>query len=192
MQNALLVDCPFDLYWFDKTLGTMIQAGTGNITYENDTLSMPLGYSFNYRVAETYRGENYVQLEVDEAGNITNPDAFNLVVTTDVSRVETARSTAADIVARHQNESDYDKLLAYKDEICTLTAYNTDAANSDEGSIGAEGGLFLAGVFPVHLEGEGEHTREFDLPGGAVSFKVLLAGWESLAPLCGAGIPGSE
>lgn len=132
VENALLLDCPFDLYWFDKTLGTMFQAGTGKVTYENDTLSMPLEYSFYYRVAESYRGKDYVQLGEDEEGNII----ANLVVTTEVSRVNTAAEKAAGIVTENIGKSDYDKLLAYRDEICALTAYNHDAADAENPDYG--------------------------------------------------------
>ena len=132
VENALLVDCPFDLYWFDKTLGVafwaQIAEGGG---FQNETLSLSLEYRFNYRVAEAYRDEDYVQIEVDGNNNITNLETFKLVVTTDVSRVQAAASAAAAIVAKHQAKSDYEKLLAYKDEICALTAYNGDAANPD-------------------------------------------------------------
>lgn len=370
VESALLVDCPFDLYWFDKT-GLMLfsldapEDEDPSYDPENCTLSMPLIYSFYFTVAEGYQGSGNIAPTVGEGGSVTDPG--NPVVTSGVERVQTAVITATTIVNQYKDKNDYDRLLAYKNEICARTAYNHDAAdaenpaygdpwqliyvfdgvestnvvcegyakafqylcdltldfqgdvdcyivdgtmsggtgaglhmwnivrlegksylvdvtNSDAGSIGAGGGLFLAGtkeldnggyvfrpvedrtvtyqynremsaiwgdqvltleaesyqptppekgnigtvtpqesggklsvsvsvsvdqpswllaaayggdgrlanVFPVYLETNGDYTKVFNLPDGTRSFKVLLTGGKSWAPLCGAGTSGSK
>lgn len=116
VKNALLADCPFDLYWFDKTAGLLTGMNGG---YKYDAgFYIDLQYSFAFSVAEGYRAPESTEKAP--------------VVTSDVARVDEAARNAAAIVAKYQGESDYIKLSGYKSEICELTDYNYEAA---EGSV---------------------------------------------------------
>ena len=119
IMNALLRDCPYDLYWFDKT-----ETGGTSTSYSVDLSGQELNgvvtwteavitdLTFTFRVSEDYKSaEN--------------------TVTSDVSRVTTARNNALAVVSANASKSPYEKLLAYKNYICEATAYNHAAADDD-------------------------------------------------------------
>ena len=109
--SYLLMDCPYDLYWFDKTKGMQtpyqysVDAGSGQCVLR--------AMSVSFIVAEEYR----------------SADAYT-VDTTKVNAAKTAAETARNIVTRHSSESDYEKLKSYLNEICDLVSYNTQAASN--------------------------------------------------------------
>ena len=112
--SALMNDCPFDLYWYDKTWGVavsyqfeMSNALAGD-QYVIDSVSVT-DLSFAFTVSEDYAsGEN--------------------TVTTDVAKITAVRNTAAQVVADNAGKSNYEKLLAYKTYICDTVSYNDAAA----------------------------------------------------------------
>ncbi len=120
MLFTVMYDCPYEYYWFDKTRG--------------------YGYSYNYKCTSS---DNYETLDTI---SLYFP-AFYLCVSGeflpanatyyyqfDTSYVQTAKASIANadaIVEKYKNYSDYEKLLAYKDEICALTSYNDDAAEGN-------------------------------------------------------------
>ncbi|MCI5971127.1 MAG: hypothetical protein MRZ29_08355, partial [Oscillospiraceae bacterium] len=115
--NAIIDDCPYDLYWFDKSETGGIASGgytqsINRIDFYVDRLI------FSFRVAKNYKAENYNQNspEVDVAKTSAASNAANY---------------AKEIVEKYKNLSDYQKLKAYRDVICELTSYNTDAAEND-------------------------------------------------------------
>ncbi len=107
--DCLLGDCPYELYWYDKTAGT-------STPYEmscDGTSLWVTSLTFQFKVADNYApgaGDGYT------------------VNTTEVDRAKKAVTTAQTIASKHQGEDDRTKLTSFKDEICTLTAYNTAAA----------------------------------------------------------------
>lgn len=109
--SYLLMDCPYDLYWFDKTKGMQtpyqysVDAGSGQCVLR--------AMSVSFIVAGEYR----------------SADAYT-VDTTKVNAAKTAAETARNIVIRHSSESDYEKLKSYLNEICDLVSYNTQAASN--------------------------------------------------------------
>lgn len=108
--NALLVDCPYDLYWFDKT-----SYGTGIMgLYGNGTLARADGPQLiiNFTVAGAYGSDGVVEKQ---------------------DRVAGAAATAAGIVEEvaASANTDYKKLLAYKERICALVDYNNPAADNN-------------------------------------------------------------
>ncbi len=106
--EALLSDCPFDLYWFDKTVGL----GFGVNTVGNKITQFVAIMS----VSVAYRGIDY------------NSNYPTVRVGQTVSKaVENAKA----IVDKYASYSDYDKLVAYRDEICALTEYNFEALEQD-------------------------------------------------------------
>ncbi len=110
--NALLADCPFELYWFDKTQGYSYGFPYLTFTEKDGEEAMELygGFDFSFYVADEYARSSF---ETDPAAGTT---------------VTTAVETAAAIVAANAGKGDYDKLLAYKNKICDLTDYNHPAA----------------------------------------------------------------
>ena len=115
--SAILADCPYDLYWFDKSETGGIASGgytksTNRIDFYVDCLI------FSFRVAKNYKAENY---------NQNNPE----VDVAKTSAALNAANYAKEIVEKYKNLPDYQKLKAYRDVICELTLYNTDAAESN-------------------------------------------------------------
>ena len=106
---ALLNDCPFDLYWYDKTLG----------------YRMPYSMSWSSTTAWITDIKMYFTVSVDYQGSNTT------TVTSDVARVSTAKTNAAKLVADCASLSDYEKIVAYKDYILSAVDYNNDAVDND-------------------------------------------------------------
>lgn len=107
--DALLHDCPYELYWFDKTLGINMHSSMwkkGNyITVDSVEIT--------FAVAENYQ---------DSDSN-----------TVDAAKAIAANKAAANaqaIVTENADKSDYEKLIAYRDKICELVSYNNSAAVS--------------------------------------------------------------
>ena len=111
--DCLMVDCPYELYWYDKTSGAGFHYNyMKNIEGNGKTASAKIG-NFQFAVAQDYQ-DNGNQYKVS---------------TTKISTIQTAIETANKIVADNDSKSDYEKLDAYKDEICKLTEYNHTAAD---------------------------------------------------------------
>lgn len=110
--DALLHDCPYDLYWFDKTSG-ISQRGSfyGKGTYTIRSLS------FAFKVAGNYQADNY------------SGDAPT-VNTTTTGATSMAVINANAVVTKNAAKSDYEKLTAYRDYICAEVSYNSDAVSS--------------------------------------------------------------
>ena len=106
---ALLADCPYELYWFDKTVG--IKYGYGYSCNGSEVCVFQIQYNFAVSAGYSATGE--------KGTYVTNGAG---------ATVEKARSNAAAIVAKHASEGDYDKLYSYLEEICDLTEYNTPAS----------------------------------------------------------------
>ena len=115
--TALLVDCPYELYWYDKTAVTNsyypdIYLGT----VEGDpALRFDGAMTFTFPVEKDYAlaGETY---KVD---------------TQTGQKVQTSAANAAKIVANYQTLSDFDKMDAYRKEICSLVSYHEEAMRDD-------------------------------------------------------------
>ena len=117
IMTALLSDCPFDLYWFDKTssayFGYRYVAEEGNDGAQAVVQSVTISdFEIGFSVAEDYKSDEYM-------------------VTTDVAKITTARNNAPQVVANNAGKSDTEKLAAYKDYICNAVSYNHTAADND-------------------------------------------------------------
>ncbi len=104
----LLMDCPYELYWFDKTKGMGIQYA---VSYNSQSLQIS-ELKFLFSVAQEYQSGSNEYL-MDTSG---------------ISRISAAVSNAGKIVKDNENKSDYEKLTAYRQKICELTSYNDSAA----------------------------------------------------------------
>ena len=119
IAHKLLADCPFELYWFDKTQG--IASGATRISAYRDTVT-----------GEEYlkiTGEVIVQFKVISC--YADSSDYTSISTAAVSRANTARTNAQTIVNRYAGYSDIDKLNAYRTEICNAVSYDFAAANAN-------------------------------------------------------------
>ena len=92
--NALLADCPYHLYWFDKV--------TGIAPMYDDEYGLVLPFA--------------VALEYAKGDYKTNAKK--------IQTATTAVKNAKKVVRKYRNKSDYEKLLGYKNYICDAVEYN--------------------------------------------------------------------
>lgn len=105
----LLNDCPFDLYWHDKTrtLENGKEVDGVYCKYYDDGRIV-----FNFKVSAAYR---------------VTPDDLYTVNTAYMDTVNVAVQKAKSIVDTNQYNTDYDKLLNYRNAICDLVSYDAAA-----------------------------------------------------------------
>lgn len=108
LLKALLADAPYEMYWFDKTAGLVV----GGMRYSGNSSSITVlgDFSIRFAVVSDYAEDLYT------------------VDTSYGQSVSQAVENAAQIVQDYEAYSDYDRLMAYKNEICALTSYNDEAA----------------------------------------------------------------
>ena len=112
MFMAILSDLPYEQYWHDKTTGyiyTWYYNGDGEVTR----------MEFYFEVADVYE-------------SAYSDSYYGMYYEADTSKTGAAAKAAANaksIVSKHAGKSDYDKLVAYKNEICKLVEYDYDAVN---------------------------------------------------------------
>lgn len=114
IHNALLFNCPYDLYWYDKTTGVTMNSPSFSVRYFIDdyVLTVSGSFGFNFEVADAYAGGRY-KVNTDNA-----------------QRVEHAVEKAALIVSGASGLLDYEKLVNYKENICDLVEYDYSALDS--------------------------------------------------------------
>lgn len=109
--DCLMVDCPYELYWYNKTEGAGLSYSQTAPTGNGTTASAQIG-NFQFSVAQAYQ----------DNGNSYSVDG------TKASAATTAVSKAQSIVNTYSSKSTYERLAAYKEEICNLVSYNDEAA----------------------------------------------------------------
>ena len=100
--TALLRDYPYEMYWF-----SFVEYRMGWSYYEDGTL-----YQFTYFLTVTppFRGSDAYSIDTAKAASTS-----------------TAAANARAIVDQYAGQSDYNKLLGYKNEICSRVSYEHDA-----------------------------------------------------------------
>ena len=122
--SALLADCPYELYWYDKTVGTSYKPyGFGGTS---QSIGIVGNMIFTFAVSTEYDDGTYVE--------IRNPDGtmtrdYCAVDSSLITGIGDALATAAQIVADYAASSDYEKLVGYRNEICKRVKYNNAAAS---------------------------------------------------------------
>ena len=115
--GQLLVDQPYYMYWFDKTIDSDSSPYEAEAIYDEEKGEYLLGFSGSVRiycpVVDDYSAGEYL---VDETTGQT---------------VRKAAENAKDIVSLYSSNSDYEKLDGYREKICNLTSYNYDALGED-------------------------------------------------------------
>ena len=124
VMGALLMDFPYELYWFDKTTGYKYEFS--NYYFITDTTGSKNKYTL---VEEPWLDiVFYVEASYSSSG-------WSGSTETDTSKTGAASKAVAKakrIVAAADSKSDYNKLVYYRNKICSLTSYNYSAIyNSD-------------------------------------------------------------
>jgi len=120
VNKALLADCPFDLYWFDKTGASTAVAFSIGAVRSGDIYSLKLSgvYTYRFLVSADYSASG-------EAGTYDVNEEIG-------SSVLEARENALSIVDQYKDLSDFEKLDAYRQEICDRTSYNYSALSNGD------------------------------------------------------------
>lgn len=113
IDNALLADCPYELYWFDKTLGVTISNYTLAVSPDGMELFILYGPTASFVVSEDYASGTYI------------------TDSSKIKRVTTAVSNAAKIVSDAANKTDSQKLNYYYQKISSLVSYDNSAAGGE-------------------------------------------------------------
>ena len=132
IHGYLMMDLPYDLYWYDKTSDGGMKAYMGYVRTEDGRAVVTTLY-FNFAVSEEFREPGSVQ---KTNWGLENELDCYVVNAAKVNAANTAALRARSIVDAYSSYSDYDKLKAYKEEICKLTDYNRDAASSSNTQYG--------------------------------------------------------
>ncbi len=110
--DALLHDCPYELYWYDKVTGV---TETASFSLTGSNLSVT---SFVFRFS--------VVADMQAPDHSTENPKFD---TSHITSAAAAAENAGKIVSKYAKLTDYQKLLGYKNDICSLVSYNRTAAS---------------------------------------------------------------
>ena len=112
--SALLLDCPYELYWYDKTMGITIEYPS-SINTDGETIFIVGNITASFCVSSDYAldGNEY------QCDTMFGQSAKN------------AAANASTIVNKYADASDRDRLTGYANEICSLTSYNFEALGNE-------------------------------------------------------------
>ena len=114
MWDALLADCPYDLYWYEKTVGTKISiAGLSGNSRALRFSSDPV-LTFKMSVSQDFAGTTTYTTDSTKTG-----------------AAKTAAQNAKEVVSANTSLNDTKKLQAYKNFITENVSYNTTAASNN-------------------------------------------------------------
>ena len=123
--DALLADCPYALYWYDKTVGWHSETHSGIFHYDSTGpwlyLDGPCA-EFSFAVEQ-----QYAKPVGDTQYSLYETNAAMAV------RAVTAAANARAVVDGNAEKSDWEKLDAYRAEICKLVSYDDFAAEKEKG-----------------------------------------------------------
>ena len=108
--HSLLADCPYELYWHDKTVGVSRETSFGAVFKNGEWRSYVDGYYvISLAVTDEFALSDYI-VNTEKTGSVTF-----------------AADNAHEIVSEYQGLSDMEKLSSYREEICRLVSYNHEA-----------------------------------------------------------------
>ena len=157
LLRALLWDHPYEMYWYDKTgskyyynssnakknvvFSATLPSITGSYTasHSNDSVYFKGNLTFRIPVVQDYAaaGNNDdFGYAVYETGD--KEIGYNIfkVDTAKAGTAKKAAQTAKSVVAKYAGDSDYAKLVGYKETICSMVDYNNDAAGTGDSTYG--------------------------------------------------------
>lgn len=129
IHTALLNTLPYELYWYDKTMGVISTFSYGAAKL-GDTITKVTIRSVTYffSVADEYfDGKTYA---VNGSGvKLTNGNGipYQIGVKDVGASIQRAINNARNVVSRYSSVSDVSKLAGYKDYICSSVSYNNSA-----------------------------------------------------------------
>lgn len=109
VNRTLLVDHPYEFYWFNKTKGVNISYG---IRRTSTAIGFGSTFTFYYTVSNDYATGTYV------------------VDTARTQAVQTAIANAQAVVDQYADVSDYNKLYGYRQYICDHVSYDKVSQNA--------------------------------------------------------------
>ena len=124
--RALLLDCPYDLYWYDKTESTIPSL------FHYGAAWMDGEYYIYYSDAYDATYSFPVAAEYSASGDLNTYETKAEIGTA----VTTAYNKAHSIVEQYSGCTDYEKMDGYRAEICSLASYNYDAARDNSTNYG--------------------------------------------------------
>lgn len=125
---SLMADCPYELYWFDKTVGIFAaKPGSYYLSSENGgTITIEDEYIFRFAISKSYANTSSDKFKASDK---------TYYLTTKTSKITAANEAVARadaLVKSCAKLSDYDKIIAYSDYILDAVSYNFDARDSDD------------------------------------------------------------
>ena len=117
--NALLVNLPYDLYWYDKTGGFSY-----SYWFYPDDQGNP------ERVTFFNNGHMNLDMKVSKDYSVTREIKTTDFDTDLADAISSAAENAQKIIRSHTGETDLQKLQGYKTAICGMVSYNDSAANN--------------------------------------------------------------
>ncbi len=128
VDNALLADCPYELYWFDKTKGVRLYSYSLGVKTVNGEMRMFIskGPYAEFCVSRDYCDDS----EIDKEGRVFVTDPAK------ISKVNAAVSNAAKIVNDAKSKSDYEKLVYYYQQICSRVVYDHSVVGTGDVNYG--------------------------------------------------------
>lgn len=106
IYDCLTADLPYEMYWADN------QFSWGYSFAQNGARAEVRNLVVYLQAAQAYRGSETTSVSARK-----------------VSAARQAAENAKAVVDKYQNLSDYDKLTAYRDEVCRLVSYEFSAAD---------------------------------------------------------------
>ena len=122
--DALLADCPYDLYWYDKTSPT----SWNNVTCRLD--------GDRLRIMDYATGVIRLRFPVAAEYSVSGGVGTYAVDTQKGQSVQAAAENAKKIIEANRSCGDLQKLIAYKDAICDLVTYNRAASSGEIANYG--------------------------------------------------------
>lgn len=126
VMTAALLDMPYELYWYNRF-------NTGKCIYKTKWKATFTATSITINMSPS---ETNVEIWLPLIEDYGVKEGIGYYIykadTEKTGAAAAAANEARTIVSRHASESDYDKLKSYLEEVCNLTDYDEDAANSSE------------------------------------------------------------
>lgn len=143
--DYLISDLPFDLFWYDKTIGVYYGLQISGSVKE----VFVTGIYTSFTVSVDYRTGGANNYKVDSAK---------------IASARSVLSRAQSIVEKYEGKSDLEKLEGYRDEICNLVSYNNSVAG---------GGYFYGNPWQIIYVFDGNSSTNVVCEGYAKAFKYL-------------------
>lgn len=119
--DALLADCPYELYWYDKTVSTYTEYSYSYYGYSDGSDWYIVVEQFSFTCKMT------VATEFQDNGN---PYIVNVAATLS-QEIQTAVANIQNIINSSSSMTPREKLNYFKTQICQMVSYNDEAADED-------------------------------------------------------------